>query len=112
MRESRQATHGILGAASQASLAMSMLTRGQLHVNMGMPGTKDPIADFSHAFDRLTMGIVIAGLFIGSSIIYFSGFKPLLFGVPVLGFVGYLAAFVMGISLIVSIFREGKRRRQ
>ncbi len=112
VRESRQATHGILGAASQASLAMSMLTRGQLHVNMGMPGTKDPIADFSHAFDRLTMGIVIAGLFIGSSIIYFSGFKPLLFGVPVLGFVGYLAAFVMGISLIVSIFREGKRRRQ
>ena len=111
VRESRLATHGLLGAASQASLAMNMLTRGQLRVNMDVPGSDDPIADFSHAFDRLTMGIVIAGLFIGSSVIYYSGTKPLLFGVPVLGFVGFLVAFAMGVRLFVDILREGKRHR-
>lgn len=108
-RETRLATHSLLKAASQASLAMNMLTRGQLRVNMDIPGSDDPIADFSHAFDRLTMGIVIAGLFIGSSVIYYSGIKPLLFGVPVLGFVGFVVAFAMGLRLVIEIMREGKR---
>lgn len=111
MRESRLAAHSLLGAASQASLAMNMLTRGQLRVNMDMAGSNDPIADFSHAFDRLTMGIVIAGLFIGSSVIYFAGMKPLLFGIPIVGFLGFLIAMVLGIWLFVDIIREGKRRR-
>lgn len=110
-REARMATHGLLRAASQASLAMNMLTRGQLRVNMDVAGSDDPLADFSHAFDRLTMGIVIAGLFIGSSVIYFSGVKPLLFGIPVVGFVGFVVAMVLGIRLVVDILREGRRRR-
>ena len=111
VRESRLATHGLLKAASEASLAMNMLTRGQLRVNMDLAGTDDPLADFSHAFDRLTMGIVIAGLFIGSSIIYFSGIKPLLFGVPVVGFVGFFVAFVLGLRLVVDIMHENRRHR-
>ena len=109
-RETRLATHSLLQAAGQASLAMNMLTRGQLRVNMDVPGSDDPIADFSHAFDRLTMGIVIAGLFIGSSVIYHSGIKPLFLGVPILGFVGYVVAFIMGVYLVISIIREGRRR--
>ncbi len=109
-RETRMATHGLLRAASQSALAMDMLTRGQLRVNMDVPGSDNPIADFSHAFDRLTMGIVIAGLFIGSSVIYFAGMKPLLFGIPILGFVGFVVAFILGAWLVVDILREGRRR--
>jgi ubiquinone biosynthesis protein len=110
-RETRLATHGLLRAASEASLAMNMLTRGQLRLNMDVAGTDDPLADFSHAADRLTMGIVIAGLFIGSSIIYYSGIKPLLFGVPVVGFVGFFVAFVLGLRLVVDIMHENRRHR-
>ena len=110
-REARLATHGVLQAAAQAPLALNMLTRGQLLVNATIPGSLDPIGDFSHVLDRLTMGIVIAGLIIGSSIIYFSAAEPRLFGVPVLGFVGFLVAFVMGVRLIIDILREPKRRR-
>jgi ubiquinone biosynthesis protein len=109
-RETRMATHGLLRAASQSALAMDMLTRGQLRVNMDIPGSDNPIADFSHAFDRLTMGIVIAGLFIGSSVIYFAGMKPLLFGIPILGFVGFVVALLLGAWLVVDILREGRRR--
>ena len=109
-RESRLATHGMLGAASQASLAMSMLTRGQLRLNMDVAGTDSPIADFSRAIDRLTMGIVAAGLFIGSSVIYYSNMKPLLFGIPIIGFVGFIAAVLLGVWLLVDILRGRKRR--
>ncbi len=110
-RETRLATHSVLNAASQASLAMNMLTRGQLHVNMDIPGSDDPISDFSHAFDRLTMGIVIAGLFIGSSVIYYAGMKPLMFGIPIVGFVGFFVALILGVRLVVDILREDKRKR-
>lgn len=109
--ESRKASHGLLRAAAQADLAMSMLTRGQLHVNLDMPGTNDPIADFSHAFDRLTMGIIIAGLFIGSSVIYYARIQPVVFGIPIVGFVGFFVALVLGVWIIVSIMREGHHKR-
>ncbi|MDO4537841.1 MAG: lipopolysaccharide core heptose(II) kinase RfaY [Coriobacteriales bacterium] len=111
-REFRAASHGLLKASSEASLAMRMLTRGQLRMNVSVPGSKNPIADFSHAFDRLTMGIVLAGLFIGSSVIYYSGVRPLVFGIPVLGLVGFLTALVLGVWLIVDIIREGKGKRR
>lgn len=110
-RESRLATHGLLKAMGQTSLAMDMLTRGQLRMRMDVPGSEDPIADFSHAFDRLTMGIIIAGLFIGSSVIYFSGSKPLVFGVPLLGLVGFVIALVLGVWVIIEIMLEKRRRR-
>lgn len=108
--EAHKATHGLLKAASQADLAMSMLTRGQLRMNLDLPGTDNPIADFSHAFDRLTMGIIIAGLFIGSSVIYYARIQPVVFGIPIVGFVGFFVALVLGVWVIISIMREGKHR--
>ncbi len=110
-REGRSALHGALRAVSAAPLAMNMLTRGQLRMNLDVPGSSDPIADFSHAFDRLTMGIVIAGLFIGSSVIYYARVQPVIFGIPVIGFLGFLIALILGLWVVISIMRDGRRRR-
>ena len=110
-RETRLASHGLLDAASQAGLAMNMLTRGQLRMNLDLAGSEDPIADMARAADRLTMGIIIAGLFIGSSVVYYARIAPVIFGIPVIGFLGYLIALFMGLWLVRQIMREGKRRR-
>lgn len=110
-REARSALHGLLGAASEAQLAARMLTRGQLSVNMRLAGSEDPISDMAHAADRLTMGIIIAGLFIGSSVIYYARIQPVILGVPLLGFVGYLIALWLGLWIIRDIMREARRRR-
>ena len=69
------------------------------------------IADMARAADRLTMGIIIAGLFIGSSVVYYARIAPVIFGIPVIGFLGYLIALFMGLWLVRQIMREGKRRR-
>ncbi|MBP3893514.1 MAG: AarF/ABC1/UbiB kinase family protein [Atopobiaceae bacterium] len=106
------ASHGLLGAASQADLAMSMLTRGQLRMNLDLAGTEDPMHDVARAADRLTMGIIIAGLFIGSSVVYYARIKPVIFGIPVIGFIGYLVALGLGLSLVRQILHEGQRRRR
>ncbi len=109
LRESASASHGLLRAASQADTAMEMLTRGQLRMNLDLPGTENPISDMAHAADRLTMGIIIAGLFIGSSVVYYARIQPVIFGIPVIGFLGYMVALMLGLWLVRQIMRESRR---
>ncbi|WP_342636524.1 ABC1 kinase family protein [Olsenella uli] len=111
-RESVAAAHGLLGAASDAGLAMRMLTRGQLRVNLDLAGTADPLEDLARIANRLTMSVIVAGLFIGSSVVYYARIQPVIFGIPIIGFLGYVAAFVLGVWVAVDIIRESRRRRR
>lgn len=111
-RETLAATHGLLGAAGEASLAMRMLTRGQLRVNLDLAGTADPLEDVARIANRLTMSVIVAGLFIGSSVVYYARIQPVIFGIPVIGFVGYLMAFVLGVWVAHDVIRENRRRRR
>ncbi len=111
-REGYAATHGVLKAASQLDTAMSMLTRGQLKMKLDLDGYDDPVGDLAHAADRLTMGIVIAGLFIGSSVVYFARIQPVIFGIPVIGFVGYIVALALGLWVFRQVVSEQGRRRR
>jgi ubiquinone biosynthesis protein len=56
--------------------------------------------------NRITFGIIIAALIVGSSMIITTGVKPLLFGFPALGVVGYLVSGILGLWLIVNILRK------
>ena len=111
-REAVSATHGLLGAAGEAGLAMRMLTRGQLRVNLDLAGTEDPLEDLSRIANRLTLSVIVAGLFIGSSVVYYARIQPVIFGIPIIGFIGYLVAFVLGVYVALDILREGRRRRR
>ena len=57
------------------------------------------------------MGIIIAGLFIGSSVVYYARIQPVIFGIPVIGFVGYLIALIMGLQVVRQVMGESRRRR-
>lgn len=67
---------------------------------------------FSHQVDlsanRLTLGILTASLVIGSSIVMTVEGGPTLFGLPVFGFLGFMAAFFNSVWLIFSIWRSGR----
>ena len=58
--------------------------------------------------NRLTFGIIIAALIIGSSMIITTGVKPFLFGFPALGVIGYLVSALLGLWLIFNIIRRRK----
>ena len=110
--ETVAATHGLLGAAGELGLAMRMLTRGQLRVNLDLAGTEDPLEDVSRIANRLTMSVIVAGLFIGSSVVYYARIQPVIFGIPIIGFIGYLVAFVLGVWVAQDVLRENRRRRR
>jgi ubiquinone biosynthesis protein len=58
------------------------------------------------------MSVMVAGLFIGSSVVYYARIQPVIFGIPIIGFVGYLAALILGIWVARSIIKDDRRRRR
>lgn len=110
--EGVSAAHGMFGAASKANLAMSMLTRGQLRMNLDIAGTEDPLEDIGRLANRLTMSIIVAGLFIGSSVVYYAHIQPVIFGIPVIGFLGYIVALVLGVWVAWDIIRDNRRHHR
>jgi ubiquinone biosynthesis protein len=81
------------------------LDRGELsvrfeHENLG--GLRNTLEGVSN---RLTFGIIIAALIIGSPMIITTGVKPLLWGFPALGIIGYVISGLLGLWLIINIIR-------
>ena len=107
-----RAAKGQLEAAEYLGLASRMLTRGQLKVNTQVLGSEAVLRHLGSIVDRMSMAIVIAGLFIGSSVVYFAKIEPVVFGIPVIGFIGYLSALILALGLGREIWRNshGKKR--
>ncbi len=59
-------------------------------------------------FDRLTFGIIVAAMIIGSSMIITTGVGPYIFGFPALGVIGYVISAVVGLWILVNIVRKKK----
>ena len=112
----KAATKGLLGAAAQAELAMSMLTRGQLKLNMDFVGSEDPIDDLSHIADRLTLGVLCVGFLIAASAVVMSGraaeSELTVLDIPAFAFVCYLIAFALAFVILRDIWGRNRRRRR
>jgi len=84
------------------------IDRGELnirfqHANLG--GLRSTLENITN---RLTFAVIIGALIIGSSMIITTGVKPLLFGFPALGIIGYLVSGVLGLWLVINIIRSRK----
>ncbi len=100
------ASEGVMQASAYSGELMHMLTRGQFKMNMEMLGSEEPMAALSKIVNRLTLSIVIAGLFIGSSMYArATGAGPFL-GVGFIPFFGFLGAFVLSLWVFIDIVRR------
>lgn len=105
-RQLSLAAQSMVQAAGYAGETMRMVSRGQLKVNMEVLGSEEPLAHLGRIVNRLTIGLIIAGLFVGSSLMANSSMEPRVLGVPVLSFFGYLGAFLLSVWIIVDIARK------
>lgn len=109
------ALHGLLGALAESQTAARMLTRGQLRANVQLVGSEEPLQQLSDMVNRLTMALIVVGLYVGSSIVYFARIKPVVFGIPVVSMLGYVVAFILSVWIVLDIMikhRALKRRRR
>ena len=73
------------------------------HENLG--GLQKSLDNVSN---RLSFSIILGAVIIGSSMIITTGVKPLIFGYPAIGLVGYLISAVLGLVVVFNIFRSRK----
>ncbi len=62
------------------------------------------------AANRITLGVIIGALLIGSSLIVTTGIQPHLFGYPALGIIGYILSAILGLYVVWSIIRQGHHK--
>ncbi|RNL20649.1 protein kinase [Slackia faecicanis] len=85
---------------------LDMAEKGRLKLGFDLAEANQPMEKLGHIVDRLSLAIITAGLFIGSSMIYSTDMQPQLFGVPIVGFLGYFGAAVLSLYIIHKI-RKG-----
>jgi ubiquinone biosynthesis protein len=100
---------GFMGQFPQDILEISRLIRQQkLTVKIEQVGLSTLLATQDQISNRIAFSIVIAALIIGSALIVISKTPPLVYGISFIGFIGFIAAALMGIWLLVAIIRKGK----
>ena len=77
-----------------------------LQINFHHTGTENLEQTFNASMNRLTVGIIIGSLLIGSSLIITTGVEPLLFGFPAIGILGFLVSGLLGMYIVVSTLRK------
>jgi ubiquinone biosynthesis protein len=90
------------------SQIVEKIDRGELNIRFQHANLKGLRSTLENISNRLTLGIIIAALIIGSSMIITTGVKPLLFGFPALGIIGYMVSGVLGLWLVFNILRSRK----
>lgn len=78
----------------------------ELQINFHHTGTENLEETFNASMNRLTIGIITGSLLIGSSLVITTGVKPLLWGYPTIGIVGFLASGLLGLYIVVSTLRK------
>jgi ubiquinone biosynthesis protein len=83
---------------------------GKIKVSIDLERLKHLGDQLDHSANRLTIGVVIAALIIGSSIVMTVKGGPTLLGLPVFGLLGFLTAVFGSMWLLYSIWRSGGGR--
>lgn len=85
---------------------LKMTVKGQTKVNLEITGSEEPLFKIDEMVNKLMLSIICAGLLVGSSLICTTDMAGKLFGIPVLGAIGFLLALLLGMVLIYSILKK------
>jgi ubiquinone biosynthesis protein len=59
-----------------------------------------------NAIDRLVLAIIISALSIGSAILVMANMPPKVYGIPVLGFFGFIISAFLGIRIVITMLKK------
>jgi len=87
---------------------LAKVKKGKMLVSLHHEGLNHFILEMDRSTNRLTFGLIVAALIIGSSFVMQVDIGPTFYGLPALGLAGYLTAGVLGLWLVVAILRSGR----
>ena len=98
---------------SQASRLLRNYEKGQTRINLDLHSSEELTLLLHHLTRNMVIGLWVAALLIGSSILCTTDMVPKIMGIPFLGALGFLAALVIaGFVFIRFCFRRLRQRRQ
>lgn len=106
-----EVVHLLSGLPKDIGRLIKQARRGNLRIDLDLKRLDHFGLQITRSANRLTMGIVTGALIIGSSIVMTVNAGPKLFGLPLLGFLGFILAVFNTIWLVISIWISGKDDR-
>ncbi|MEG2801953.1 MAG: AarF/UbiB family protein [Longicatena sp.] len=85
---------------------MRMVTKGRLKINLEIMDSSVPLTRINHMVNKLVVGIVSTGLLVASSLICTTNMTPKVFGIPAIGFIGYVTAVALGLWLLYTTIKR------
>jgi ubiquinone biosynthesis protein len=82
------------------------IRKGRLKIEFEHLGLEPLRRTMDRITNRISLTIIMSALLISSSVIVLSKVPPLVGNIPLLGFVGYVLAILLGFMLVVSILRR------
>jgi len=114
LRRGRELLRDTLSGLQDLPVSLQRLIRRLEHdnltINLQHHGLEDHDDAMKIAANRITLGVIIGALIIGSSLIVTTGIQPHLFGYPALGIVGYLLSAILGLYVVWDIIRHGRHK--
>lgn len=87
---------------------INRVNRNKFKIDVEHRGFDRLVTDIDRSTNRLSTSLILSALIIGSSIIMQTDKGPQLLGFPVLAFMGYTVAAVIGLWLVYAIIRSGR----
>ncbi|MYZ50909.1 ABC1 kinase family protein [Malikia spinosa] len=106
-RAASEALSLVAGLPQDISRLLRAARRGRLEIHIDILHLKRVGNQLDSAANRLVVGIVIAALIIGSSIVMTVPGGPTLLGLPFFGLLGFAGAVIGSLWLLLSIWRSG-----
>ena len=78
---------------------------GELTLRFAHTNLNGFLKTLENIFNRLTFGVIVGAMIIGSSMIITTGVKPFILGFPALGVIGYVISAVLGLWILINIIR-------
>jgi ubiquinone biosynthesis protein len=94
------------GVPRRLAKIVQKLEHGKLHIRFEHENLQGLQDTFDNVANRVTFGIIIGALIIGSSMIITTGVRPYLFGYPAFGIIGYIVSALLGLWLVFNIIRS------
>lgn len=92
----------------QVSSVLDKVVRDELHIRLRHEELEKPLSQLHRMMNRLSSSIIIGAIILGSSLILQAEVGPFVHGYPLIGVVGFGAATVWGMWLLVSMYRSGR----
>jgi ubiquinone biosynthesis protein len=106
----RTSLRGLRELPSEMTRFMRRLEHDDLTINFRHQNLEHLEETLGTAANRVTLGVIVGSLIVGSSLIVTTGAGPSLFGYPALGLIGFLISGIFGLYIVYDIVRHGRHK--